>query len=223
MNYITVDELKTTYAPMLDYSGLSDTTISGMIGSASAWVDSYTNATKGWGRETITDEEYASGTSVHTDADGNLVIPLIKRPLTSVNDVTDISIKLGAYRTHLTLQTGGQIVLHSPAPGWSIIYPNTWLVATGTLLSNQRLYNLRSFNYFIWLSYTAGYTTVPDDIKYATALATQNIIAKRYNPAGANRLSQGSMSTEYSTSNKRYENILLAEAKSYLDKYVRVI
>ena len=31
------------------------------------------------------------------------------------------------------------------------------------------------------------------------------------------------MSTEYSTSNKRYENILLAEAKSYLDKYVRVI
>lgn len=222
-SYITSDELKNSFAPNLDYSAFTDAQLDIMISTASRWVDSITNADNGWDQETITNEEYSSMSSVHTDADGNLHIPLVKRPLLNLTDVADITIKLGAYQTHLTLDSNNLPVISSPNPGWKIIYPNTWLVMTGTLLSNQRLYNLRSFNYFILCTYTAGYPTIPDDIKYATALATQNQMAKRFNQAGALTVRQGSMTLEFGKGKIGDESPLLSEAKTYLRNYIRVV
>lgn len=221
-NYLT-NEALVNYAPDLDLSSYTPTTISGMIGTASRWVDSITNANKGWDFETLTDEEYSSKTSVHTNADGNLVIPLIKRPLNTVEDVTDIAICLGAYRTDLTLESGGESVLHSPDPGWSVIYPNTWLVSTGTLLSNQRLFNLRSFDYFIKLTYSAGYQVIPGDMQYATALIVQQIVAQKYNPAAAEQVKQGSISLRITKGTIGDESPLISQAKVFLRDYIRVV
>jgi hypothetical protein len=121
-----------------------------------------------------------------------------------------------------TTVSGMISVLHSPSPGWSVIYPNTWLVQTGTLLSNQRLYNLRSFDYYIRLNYKAGYAVIPDDIKYATSLATQSIISKKYNPMGASSWHQGSMGATYSKS-ALMEDQFLQTAKVALRNYIRVV
>lgn len=220
-NYISASELQNTYAPFLDYTGLSATTLSGMIASASRWVDTFTNAPKGWDRETVTNETYQSGINTNTSADGNLRIALLKRPLVSADDITQIQIALGGFTTNLTLTSDGDSVLHVPAPGWEVTYPNTWLVSTGTLLTNQRLSSLRSYEYFVNLSYTAGYASIPGDIKFATALVVQSIMAKRYNAVGASMFRQGSMQIEFSRGGKQ-DNPLIEEAKSYLKDYVRV-
>jgi hypothetical protein len=214
--------MKNVWCPQLDYSNVTDASLSGMIGAASRWVDSITNADTGWEFEAIVNEEVSSVTTCHTNADGDLVIPMIKRPV-DINNVSDITIKKGAYQTHLTLTSNGVSVLHSPSPGWSILYPNTWLVQTGTLLSNQRLYNLRSFGYSVLMTYSGGYSTIPDDIKYATALATQNSLAKQYNPAGAMQVTQGSMSMTFGKGKIGDESPLLSEAKQYLKNYIRVV
>lgn len=222
MNYITVSGLINNWASDLDLSGYSTPTLSGMISAASSWVDNVTNAEAGWDREQIVDEEYASVTGCHTNADGDLVIPLIKRPLANLLDVTDITIKKGAYNTHLTLTVGGVSVLHSASPYWSILYPNTWLVMTGTLLSNQRLYNLRSFGYSVKVTYTAGYDVIPDDIQYATALRTRSILAKQYNPMGAEQVKQGTMLARWSRTDLG-EDSFTQEAKVFLKTYIRVV
>ena len=222
-SYITLDELKNTYLAGLDLSDINDAALTSQINVASRWVDSITNANKGWEQEIITDEEYDSTTSCHTDSDGNLHIYLEKRPLDLITDVSAIKIKLGAYQTSLVLSSGGISVISNPDPGWEIIYPNTWLIQTGTLLSNQRLYQLRSFRYFILLTYKAGYATIPEDIKFATALVVQQNLSTRFNPTAAESVRQGSMSMSWGKGKIGDESPLISQAKIYLRNYIRVV
>lgn len=218
--YISVSELQNIYAPLLDYSGLSTTTISGLINVASRRVDSFTNASRGWEYETITDEVYDSYTQCHTDSDSNIFVNLVKRPLNLATDVTSIKFTIGSSQTSLTLLNNGTSVLQVPYPGNYFIYPNTFLASTGTLLGQARLRNSRSFRYSLLLTYSAGYQTIPEDIKMATALYVQDLIAQGQNPTGAVSFSQGSMSYSYDRGGK---SPLVLQAQSILQNYKKVV
>lgn len=220
-NYLTVQQLKDILWDV-DFTGVADTAVSGMISRASGWVDNFTNAQYGWERETFTQQEYSSGTGCHTDANNNLVVPLLKRPLAATTDVTRFTIALGGFASDLVLTNAGLSVLGSPAPGYSILYPSTMLYSTGTLLGDQKLSSLRSYNYFVRLDYTAGYSTFPPDLQEAVALLVRDRMALRYNPTGASQQSQGSMSQSFAGGGVSQDSRFVSQAKYLLSSYVKV-
>jgi hypothetical protein len=222
-NYLSVSELKEIYCFDLDYSGIPDTTVSGLISSASRYVDNFTYAPKGWDFEAVVDEEYDSDTSVHTDADNNLFIPLIKRPLAGTGSVQKITIALGAAVSDLTLASGGVSVLHSPSPGWNIIYPGNFLASVGTLLGQARLYSLRSYRYFVRVSYSGGYQEIPSDMKQAVALLVRQALSQRFNSTGAVEVRQGSMDIRFTDRGVNDQKpFLVGQAEILLRQYLRV-
>lgn len=222
VNYVAVADLKNIYAPGVDYSAISDATVSGMISAASRWVDSFTQAPNGWDYETLTNEQYDSNTNAHIDADGNLIIFPSKRPVDPAA-VTGINIFVGGYSNNLQLTADGNSILGIPAAGNMIFYPNTYMVSIGTLLGGQgKLNQLRSFRYGVKLSYSGGYRTIPEEIKLAVGLYFQQLVSNKFNPTGGIEVRQGSMSIKYA-GGKGQESPLTLQAKDLLNNLVRVV
>jgi hypothetical protein len=76
---------------------------------------------------------------------------------------------------------------------------------------------------FSKISYNGGFTTIPDDLKYAMILYFRDAYSKKFNPAGLRSFSQGSYSETYNNDKLGKSRIVL-EAEDVLMNggYVRV-
>ena len=77
---------------------------------------------------------------------------------------------------------------------------------------------MRNVDFYSKITYTAGYSTIPNIIKEATALFTLDSIARRSNLSGATSINQGGISITYG--NGRSD--LVKDAERLLKGYKKV-
>ncbi len=195
-NLITQTELE-NYAPDLDLSAFSSTTISGVISRASDMARKYCNV-DGFFKMAVTNER----DRVLINEQGDLVISFRRRPVAD-GDVTAIrlvSVDI-SQSLQLTSSADGSRIYFIPDPHTYMIYPSNFLIAHGT-----GLISLRNANLFYEVDYTGGYDTdianLPDALKEATTLLARHVINRRYNPTGATRFRQGNVQMEYAGTGK---------------------
>ena len=209
-NLITQAELE-AYAPDLDLSQFSAATISGMIARASNRAINYCNV-PGFIRSAVT----AETDRALINPQGELVISFQRRPVTDKDDVSAIRLLSTDINQSLTLRTdSGDNYFQLSQDGTHMIYPSNYLIAHG-----RGLISLESADLFYEIDYTGGYTTIPDAIKEAVSLFVYSHISKRYNRAGANSFSQGSVSMNFGSNNGGMDQNVM-EAQSILADYVR--
>lgn len=217
-NLITAQDIA-DFAPDLDTSQYSATTLSGLIAQASTKVAAFCSVL-----------DFALGTYTETDrakisAGGELLISPMVRPALSVNSIV---LKSGGFSTNITLSdSAGSLYYNMRTGGTRITVPNSYLYSTGTFLAggNSQLVSLKQANLYYTMSYTAGFQTIPFDLKDACVLYVQDMIMRRNNRAGVQSFSQGSLSMTYG-SNGTDENgnsRIIQQAQSILlqGDYVR--
>lgn len=189
-NLITAQDIA-DFAPDLDTSQYSATTLSGLIAQASVKIAAYCNVTD-FALGTYTDKDRA-----RISNNGELLISPMVRPAQSV---ASISLKSGGFSTNLTLSDNqGNLYYDINGMGTRITVPNSYLYATGTFLAggNTQLLSLKQANLYCTITYTAGWQTIPFDLKDACVLYVQDQIMRRNNRAGVQSFSQGSLSMTY--------------------------
>lgn len=216
MGYISVDYFKQRN-PTLDLSQYSDTTLSGMIETASTQVDNYLNYTLEL--EDIVSEKIEG----FVDGDSNLKIYPLKRP---INTVSAISLVKGTDVIDLTLQDNlGVLKYDIPTTKEVIVYPDNEIAFNSVSIIDS-FFSLRNTKFFTRISYNAGYQTIPQDIQDATSLFVKEQVARGFNITGATSIRQGGISMSYGSrsgsDNKVADSDNVADAKSLLVKYKRV-
>ena len=206
-NYITTSEFQ-TMNPDIDFSNIPAATISGMISRGSRLVDNYLNYSLAL--ETIAGEK----SQAVINSDGDLVLFPQKLPIQSLQSAV---IKKGSYSMNLILNDGAGNPVYDIV-GQRIIFPFQQMQTTGTF-SIRNFYQLRERLFWTLISYTAGYDTIPDDLKDACNLMTKDIWARQANPIGIKKMTQGAISMEYSQ--KDGDSDMVTDAKSILDNYAR--
>lgn len=216
-NLITAQDIS-DFAPDLDTSSFSATTLSGIISQASKQIAKFCNV-KGFDLASYTDTDRA-----RISNNGELVINTRVRPIQSVQSV---SLKRGGFSTSLTLtDSTGAALYQIPDPGNRIHIPNSYLYLTGTYLAGgaSQLMALKFANMFVTTTYTAGWSTIPDDLKDACVLWVQDTIMRRLNRAGAQSFTQGSLSINFGKGASDGDSPIIKEAKTilYQGDYVKV-
>lgn len=204
-NYLTQQELQ-TFAPDLDLSAFTPTTISGVISRASARVNAICQV-KGLDLATeICERDRAAISGL-----GELFINVRRRPIqnwnTSSPSISAIRLTKGQFSVSLQLMNGnpGTAPLYQIShPGNTVHYPSAYLAGTGTLMigGSAQLMTLKGADVFYEIDYTGGYATIPDDVKEATTLIVRDILSRRYNAQGADTLRQGSMTVHFNNTQK---------------------
>jgi len=210
-NLITLDEV-TNFAPDLDMSAFSSTTISGMITRASEMIRRYCNV-DGFLKTAVTEKGRA-----RINPAGELTISFARRPVAE-SDVTGIRLKQVDINIDLELQDGANNIFHV-IDGRILYYPSTFIVLHG-----NGLLSLRNSNLFYEVDYSGGYdgvTNVPEDLKEAVTLMLRHLANRRFNSMGARSFSQGDYSVNFGDS-KGTNDIFMSEATNILDLggYVR--
>lgn len=211
-NLITQAEIE-AYAPDLDLSSYSATTISGMITRASTKVISFCNV-DGFFKTAVTNER----DRVTINPQGELVISFRRRPVVAA-DISAVRLRSSGINQTLTLTQGGESVFLIPEPGTYMVYPSSYVIAMG-----RGLLTLKAADLMYEIDYTGGYATdianIPADIKEACTLFIRSQLSKRFNPAGASSFSQGSVSMGFG-GNKNGKDQNVQEAEAILSQYVR--
>lgn len=207
------------YAPELDLSAYTDATISGMLAQSQARAAAYANVT-GFDFQAVTGEQDRA----YISNDGELQISVRRRPIVSV---TSISLVKGGFSTSLTLVDGTTQLYQLEYPNNKLVFPNSYFYLTGTYLAggSSQLYTLRGAKVFYNASYTGGWQTPPDDLKYALSLYFRDAYQKQFNTQGLSSFTQGSYSESYAGNySSRGKSPVLSEAQSVLmdGGYVRV-
>lgn len=207
-NILTAQDLA-DFAPDLDTSQYSATTLSGIISQAQQRMASFCNVA-GFEFQSQTETDRAL-----INNKGELVVSVHRRPVVSV---TSINLKRGQFSTSLTLSDANGPFYNIPYPGNRVHLPNAYLYATGSYLAggNSQLLTLKAANMFCEVTYVGGYQTIPLDLKDAALLWVQDIIMRRNNRAGVQSFSQGSLSMTYGKSSMDGDSVLIKEAKSIL-------
>lgn len=207
-NILTKADIQ-AYAPELDLSSYSDTTISGMISRAQQKAASFCSV-KGFEAQDEVDET----DDALIGADGELRIFVRRRP---INSVSAISLVKGSFSTSLTLSQGSTNLYQIPYPNTQVIFPNSYFYLTGTYLAggSSQLLTLKGARTQCKITYNGGYTTIPDDLKEAITLYFRDILSKRSNPNLVTSFSQGSYS-ESRSYDKYGRSPLVQEAEDIL-------
>lgn len=214
VNLITVAQF-TAYAPEVDVSQFNDPTISGFISRASQVATDYLGYTPVL--EVITDELRPG----HVSSSGDLVIYPQKVPLVSVSA---IGVTKGT--TNLTLQltdSQGNNKYNIDYTKRRLVFPYGEVILSGTTVFTN-FFALRGSDFFTKVTYTAGWplTELPGPILEAVTLIVRDMLSKRFNQAGAERISQGGISLEFSAYNDLGQSNLVKEAKRLLNPYRRI-
>lgn len=212
VNYFNQAEFAARH-PEVDLSQYDTTTISGMIGTASARVDQFCEVDGFEYTQVVGEKTPAIITKV-----GDLKI-WPRRP--NVTVVSSITIHRGNYSLALTLTSNGADLLEIPEPKNMILYPYTYLQASGTF-STLDLSYLRHWDLYVILNYTAGYPTLPEAVKQAAMLYFKDMISGRANPLGASSISQGGVSIKFANRDDGKSDAV-QDAEQLLQKYVRVV
>lgn len=217
-NLITAQDIA-DFAPDLDTSSYSATTLSGLISQASQKIAKFCHV-KDFAFGSYTDKDRAKISN-----DGELLITPRVRPATSV---TSITLKKGGFSTSLTLVDGSTNLYFINDSGTRIHLPNSYLVTTGTYLADgsSHLLSLKAGDMFCEVVYVAGYQSgIPQDLKDACLLYVQDTIVRKVNRTGVQSFSQGSLSMTWGAggTNEKGESRLIQQANSILlqGDYVR--
>lgn len=197
-------------APELDLSAYSSTTISGMLNAAQQQAANFCNVA-GFDSATEVDETDRAYISNR----GDLTISTRRRPIQSVASIT---LEKGGFSTDLVLTQSGTPLYQIPTPKNKLVFPNSYFYMTGTYLAGgaSQLLSLRGAEVFYKMTYTAGYTTIPDDLKYAVLLFFRNSLQKQYNTRGVTSFTQGSYSETREQPSAKGISPLVQEARMLL-------
>lgn len=204
-NLITPTDL-TNYAPDLDLSAFSSTTISGMISRASSRVVNYCEV-DGFFKSAVTNERG----SVAINPQGDLIISFRRRPVAQ-GDVSAIRVRSSGFSANLPMQTGGTDIYLIPEPRTYMVYPSNLIIANGWGLLGLK--GTRT-NFIYEIDYTGGYDTIPDDIKEAVTLFVREVASRRSNPMGVQSFTQGALSMNFGA---KGESQLVTQAKDILNE-----
>jgi hypothetical protein len=200
------------YAPELDLSAYSATTISGMCSRATNRAAQFCSVD---GFDLI--QSTGEVDKARISNTGELMISTRRRPIVSV---TSISLQKGSFTTSLTLNdTSGNPLYQVPHPGNKLVFPNTYFYATGTYLAggSTQLLSLRGAGVFYNISYLAGFQTPPDDLKYAVMLYFRDEYLLQYNTKGLSGFTQGSYSESFNNNaNAKGRTALIMQAEDAL-------
>ena len=205
------------YAPELDLSQYSTATISGMASQATNRAVQFCSVN---GFDQV--QEIDEMDKAYISNDGELVVSVRRRPIVTIQSV---SLVKGGFSTSLNL-TGadGNPLYQIPSPRSKFVFPNSYFYLTGTYLAggSSQLYTLRGAKVFYKMTYTAGYSPIPDDLKFAVILYFRDIVAQAKNPQGLQGFTQGSYSEQYG-SNAEGKSKLVLQAEDALRNggYVR--
>lgn len=207
-NLITIQELS-SYAPDLDTSQFSSTTISGMIGRASEMIRKYCNV-DGFLRTAVVGEKDRA----NINTEGELTISFKRRPV-AVEDITAIRLKQVDVDVELELTDGANNRIPQVIEGRLMFYPSQFIILHGS-----GLFGLRGSNVFYEIDYSGGYngvTNVPDDLKEATTLMVRHLVNRKNNSLGARSFSQGALSINFGDQ-KGANDMFVSEAQTILDE-----
>ncbi len=208
-NLITQTELE-AYAPDLDLSTFSQATISGMISRASKIITQYCDV-EGFFKVAVTGERDRALISPN----GDMTISFRRRPVQD-GDIQDIRLVGVGMSQSLTLEDGGNRAYFIPSPKTYVIYPSNYLISMG-----RGLLHLDSSDLFYEVDYTGGYATdiadLPEDLKEAATLYIRDMVARKYNPSGAQSFTQGRVSMSFGYSSGRSKSALISAAEDILD------
>lgn len=210
-NLITAQDI-TDFAPDLDVSAYSATTLSGLIAQATAEIIQFCSV-KEFSLGTYTDKDRARITNK-----GELVINPRVRP---VQSVSSIRLKRGGFSTSFTLtDSQGNPLYDIPDPGDRVHLPNSYMYLTGTYLAggNSQLMTLQAANLWCEVTYVAGYQTIPQDLKDICILWVQDMVMRRVNRAGVQSFTQGSLSMNFGKSERTGDSPMIRQAKYMLNQ-----
>lgn len=233
MNLLTVTDIQ-NFAPELDLSLYSTTTVSGMISQAQSRAASFCSV-NGFELATETNERAKALIS----NEGELIIAVRRKPIVTV---TAIKLEKGGFSTTLTLNDSNSNPMYQvPFPGNRLHFPNSYLYATGTYLAggSTQFLTLKGARVFSNITYIAGYDpgatpgtnwsfpgtapSVPDDLKMALINYFRDIWSKKNNPDGLTGFTQGSYSAQYGVNSQgKTRAILEAEDILMNGDYVRI-
>jgi len=177
---------------LLDIDSSFNTQINDWIAAAEKQVNNYLGYTTASGimREVITDEKAIS----HVDADSNLMIFPRKTPIISVEGIDLVK---GTSTISLTLtDSDGDTRYNIPTSADYILYPEAEFSLSSTSIITS-FTELRGTKFFTQLDYTAGYTTIPADIRQATVNLVADIIMRHANKEGLESIRQGGISKSW--------------------------
>jgi len=200
------------YAPELDLSAYSDATISGMLSQATNRAAQFASV-RGFDLATETNETDRA----LINNDGELQISVRRRPIVTV---TSVNLVKGGFSTSLNLTDGqGNNIFQLEYPGNKLVFPNSYLYMTGTYLAGgaSQLLTLRGAKMLYQITYTGGFLTPPDDLKYAIMLYFRDIYQKQYNTRQLSSFTQGSYSENYAGINStKGRSMYVQEAEDVL-------
>lgn len=180
-NFLLTDIDNTFSAQIEDWIATSEAEINKYLG--------YTSST-GLLSEVITNES-AYG---KVDNEGNLLVYTKKQPITAV---TAVSLYKGVTSIVLSLTDSAGTAKYNISPTSEyILFPADELSTVGTGMISS-FYEFRGTKFFIKVSYTGGYATVPADIRMATVNLVADKIMRQSNKEGLASITQGRVSKRW--------------------------
>ncbi len=212
-NIITTIEFA-QYAPEIDTSRYTDTTVSGFIGMASEQVNQYL------GYSPLAEDIVNERRNSKITSEGDLLVFPTKVPIITVSS---LSIVKGAVTISLPLTDGNSLPRYTiDFTGRNLRLVGGYAIFTGYPMVTN-FYALKGQQFYTSMDYRAGYEIgqIPSSIKLATSLFVRDIIARSYNTTGATMIRQGGITISYSD-NKEGESDLVRDAKHLLNPYRRI-
>lgn len=190
---------------LLDIDESFDNQINEWISAAEAIANKYMGYTTASGvmLENIVDET-AYG---RVDTDGNLIVFPSKVPIVSV---ASLELVKGSESIRMSLEDSESNNKYNiPSTSDFIFFPGASIV---------NFSQLRSTKFFTKIDYTAGYSTVPDDIKHATVNLLADIVMRHSNKEGLESITQGRVTKRYWSRQDGHSDFYL-DAMSMLKPY----
>jgi len=206
--FISENEFRAA-CPEIDLSRYDSPTISGILVRATAKAENFLNYS-------LIVETKTEKLEAFCDPSLDIVIFPTKRPIRSVSGIQIV--KAGT-EIDLTISSGGQDYFDIEEDGRSIRLSGSRISLTS--VSVLDFHSLRHQRFYVNLTYTAGYYPYdrPQDIVEAVILYAQDTFSRALNSSGAKKISQGSVSIEYSQRDGKSD--FVQDAESLLSDYKR--
>ncbi len=187
--------------------------ITDWIAAGEQWVNRYLGYTTNSG---ILMEEFTNEVSqtAFVDDDLNLVIHPRKAPISSVSA---LSIVKGTTSLALSLTSSGTNRYQLPEPKHRFVMPSSELSLTGSSIINS-FGELKHMKFFAQMSYIAGYSAVPADIRMATTMIVSDFVMRHANKEGLQSLTQGRVTKSWFERQSGTSDFF-EDAKSLLNPY----
>lgn len=212
-NLITVNEVG-QYLPEVDTGRFTAPTVSGIISQASKKVTDYLEYSP------LAENIVGETKNGYVTNEGDLLIFPDKIP---VQSVTSIAIVKGTTSLSLNItDSSGNAKYNIDHTQRKIRYPYGEIVLTGVpIFTDFRA--LRGYQFYTKISYRGGFeaNALPDTIKRACIAYVKHILSTQYNVMGAQSMSQGNISFNFS--GKEGKSNFEKEAESLLAPYRNVL